>query len=75
MKREETIVVCERCGKEIRMRASKVLVFRKSAPYPKNWSKIWNKKRVCQSCHADFLEVWEKYMRSGLVQQEIELTH
>jgi len=75
MKREETVVICERCGKEITLRASKVLAFRKSAPYPKNWAKIWNKKRVCENCNADFLEVWQKYMTSGIVKQEIALKH
>jgi len=75
MKREQTIVVCERCGKEITLRASKLGPIRKSAPYPKNWAKIWKKKKVCENCNVDFIETWEKYMRSGIVKQEIELQH
>jgi hypothetical protein len=62
MKREETIVICERCGKEITLKAKKILGLRKSAKYPKNWAKIWDKKRVCDTCHAEFLETWQKFI-------------
>jgi ssDNA-binding Zn-finger/Zn-ribbon topoisomerase 1 len=75
MKREETIVICERCGKEMKLRASKILVFRKSAPYPKNWSKIWKKKKVCESCSEDFHDLWTKYMNAGVVREQIEIKH
>jgi len=75
VKREETIVICERCGKEIKLKASKILGLRKSAPYPKNWSKIWKNKRVCENCNGDFEEVWNKYMSSGIVKEQIKLKH
>jgi len=76
MKREETVVICERCGKEITLRASRVLGIRKSAPYPKNWARIWNKKRVCENCHGDFIEMWQKYLNSGIVDaQTIKVKH
>jgi len=71
MKREQTIVICERCGKEMTLTASKVLCFRKSAPYPKNWAKIWDKKRVCSACAKDFKIMWNKYMQAGIVDTEI----
>jgi len=73
MKREETVVICERCGKEVTLRSSRILVFRKSAPYPKNWAKIWNKKRVCQHCHQDFKEMWQKYLSAGVVSHKIKV--
>jgi len=75
MKREETVVICERCGKEVTLRATKVLGLRKSAPYPKNWAKIWDKKRVCQHCAQDFKEMWQRYMTAGVVDQKIKVKH
>jgi len=67
MRRERTIFVCERCGMQREAPASKFGPIRKSAPYPKDWKKIWKKIRVCPSCGADWEDAWNKYLAGGVV--------
>ena len=69
MKKELTKIICERCGAERVMDARKVLFLRKSAPYPRDWRKIWKNLRICPNCGADWEETWNKYLSGGVVKE------
>jgi len=78
MRREKTVIICERCGYEKTVDAHKIGPIHKRASYPREWRKIYKKVRVCPGCGADFDEVWHKYMSGGIVvdaKKTMQVTH
>jgi len=73
MKKEKTVFICERCGKEKEADAFKLGPIRKSASYPKDWQKLWKGLRVCPGCALSFQEAWNKYLAGGVVSQDTRI--
>ena len=73
MKKGKTIFICERCGKQKETKVLNLGPIQKTAPYPRDWSKIWKGLRVCDTCNLDFEEAWNKYLSGGIVSQETKV--